>query len=258
MAYIVKATQRTDTGKGKVGRLRRNGTLPAVMYGHGEPSLMLALSTHDFDRLLDQIKGHSPIVDVEVDDRPAQKCVIKTLQRNPMTGGLLHVDFQKVHPDEKVTINVPVLVHGAAEGVKQGGMLDHVLRQVPVRAAIDAIPERFEIDVTSLKIGHSIHIKDLGRPDLEYTLPLDSPIVAVLTPRKLTEEPTAAEAAAAAEAGPAQPEVITEKKPTEEETGAEDDKEKGKDKGKTEAKGEKKEEKKGGNREEKKKKQEKK
>ena len=241
MAYIVKATQRTDTGKGKVGRLRRNGTLPAVMYGHGEPSLMLATSTHEFDRLLDQMKGHSPIVDVEVDGQPAQKCVIKTLQRNPMTGGLLHVDFQKVHPGEKVTMNVPVIIHGSAEGVKQGGMLDHVLRQVPVRAAIDAIPEHFEIDVTTLKIGHSIHISDLGRADLEFALPLDSPIVTVLIPRKLTEAPTAAEAAAAAEAGPAEPEVITEKKPTEEEA-AEAEKEKGK--GKAEAKGEKKEEKK--------------
>ena len=252
MAYTVKATERTDTGKGKVGRLRRNGTLPAVMYGHGEPSLMLALSTHEFDRLLDQVKGHSPIVDVEIDGRAAQKCVIKTLQRNPMTGGLLHVDFQKVHPGEKITMNVPVIVHGSAEGVKQGGMLDHVLRQVPVRAAIDAIPERFEIDVTNLKIGHSIHISDLGRPDLEYTLPLDSPIVAVLTPRKLTEEPTAAEAAAAAEAGPAEPEVITEKKPTEEETEGEEGK--GKGKGKAEAKGEKKEDKKEEKKDDKKKK----
>ncbi|HTW90083.1 MAG TPA: 50S ribosomal protein L25 [bacterium] len=244
MAYTVKATQRTDTGKGKVGRLRRSGTLPAVMYGHGEPSLILALSTQEFNRLLDLIQGHSPIVDVEVEGQPAQKCVIKTLQRNPITGGLLHVDFQKVHPGEKITMNVPVIVHGSADGVKQGGMLDHVLRQVPIRASIDAIPERFEIDVTNLKIGHSIHIKDLGRPDLEYTLPLDSPIVAVLTPRKLTEEPTAAEAAAAAEAGPAEPEVITEKKPTEEEAEGEDEKGKGKAKAKTEAKGEKKEEKK--------------
>jgi large subunit ribosomal protein L25 len=131
-------------------------------------------------------------------------------------------------------------------------MLDHVLRQVPVRAALDAIPERFEIDVANLKIGHSIHIKDLGRPDLEYTLPLDSPIVAVLTPRKLTEEPTAAEAAAAAEAGPAEPEVITEKKPTEEE--AEGEEGKGKSKGKAEAKGEKKEDKKEEKKDDKKKK----
>jgi valyl-tRNA synthetase len=79
----------------------------------------------------------------------------------------------------------------------------------------------------SLLSANSIHIKDLGRPDLEYALPLDSPIVAVLTPRKLTEEPTAAEAAAAAEAGPAEPEVITEKKPTEEEAEGEGEKGKG-------------------------------
>jgi len=217
MAYTVKATQRADTGKGKVGRLRRNGTLPAVVYGHGEPSMMLAIPAHDFNCLLDQIRGHSPIVDVEIDGRPAQKCVIKTLQRNPITDGLLHVDFQKVHPGEKITMNVPVIVLGSAEGVRQGGMLDHILRTVPVRAAIDAIPEHFEIDVTYLKINHSIHIADMGRADLEYALPLDSPIVTVLPPRKLTETPTAAEAAAEAEAGPAEPEVITEKKPTEEE-----------------------------------------
>ena len=254
MAYTVKATQRTDTGKGKVGRLRRSGTLPAVMYGHGEPSLMLAMSTHDFDRLLEEIRGHSPIVDVEVDGRPAQKCVIKTLQRNPMTGGLLHVDFQKVHAGEKITMNVPVIVLGSAEGVKQGGMLDHLLRQVPVRATIDTIPEHFEVEVTNLKIGHSIHISDLGRADLEFALPLDSPIVTVLIPRKIAETPTAAEAAAAAEAGPAEPEVITEKKPTEEEAGAEDEKEKGKGKGKAEAKGEKKEEKKEEKKDDKKKK----
>jgi large subunit ribosomal protein L25 len=241
MAYTVKATQRTDTGKGKVGRLRRNGSLPAVMYGHGEPSLMLAMSAHEFNRLLDHIKGHSPIVEVEVDGREAQKCVIKTLQRNPMTGNLLHVDFQKVHPGEKITMNVPVIVTGSAEGVKQGGMLDHILRTVPVHASLDAIPEHFEVDVTTLKIDHSIHIKDLGRPDLEYTLPLDSPIVTVLSPRKLTEAPTAAEAAAEAEAGPAEPEVITEKKPAEEEAAGEE--EKGKGKAKTEAKPEKKEEK---------------
>jgi large subunit ribosomal protein L25 len=239
MAYTVKATQRNETGKGKVGRLRRNGTLPAVMYGHGEPSIMLAMPAHDFDRLLDQIRGHSPIVDVEIDGRPAQKCVIKTLQRNPITGSLLHVDFQKVHPGEKITMNVPVLVIGTAEGVKQGGMLDHVLRTVPVRATIDSIPEHFEVDVTSLKINHSIHIADLGRPDLEYALPLDSPIVAVLSPRKLIEAPTAAEAAAAAETGPAEPEVITEKKTTEEETEGEEEK----GKAKAEAKSEKKEEK---------------
>jgi large subunit ribosomal protein L25 len=243
MVYTVKATSRADTGKVKSRRMRRGGTVPAVMYGHGEPSMLLALSAHEFGRLLDEIKGHSPIVDVEVDAGPATKCIIKTLQRNPIDSSLLHVDFQKVHAGEKITMNVPVIVHGVADGVKQGGgMLDHVLRAVPVRTTIDNIPEHFDIDITALKVGQSIHIADLARPDLEYTLPLDSPIVTVLLPKKLVEEPTAAEAAAAAEAGPAEPEVLKEKKPTEEEAEG-DEKGKEKDKGKAKGKEEKKEKK---------------
>jgi large subunit ribosomal protein L25 len=249
MAYIVKAAVRADTGKGKMRRMRRAGSLPAVMYGHGDPSLMLTLSAHTFDLLLEEIKGHSPIVDVEIEGQPPTKCVIKTMQRNPVTGTLLHVDFQKVHAQEKITMNVPVVLRGSAEGVKQGGMLDHVMRSVPVRASIDSIPERFEIDITTLKVGHSIHIKDLNRPDLDYTVPLDSPVVTVLSPRKLTELPTAAEAAAAAEGAPTEPEVITEKKAADEE-GAEEE-EKGKGKGGKEEKKAAKEEKKPGKEEKK-------
>ncbi|MEO0078573.1 MAG: 50S ribosomal protein L25 [candidate division WOR-3 bacterium] len=228
MAFTVKAAVRTETGKNKVRRMRRTGNLPAVMYGHGDPSLMLTLSAHAFDLLLREIKGHSPIVDVEVDGQPPIKCVIKTMQRNPITGALLHVDFQKVHPHEKITMNVPVIVKGSAEGVRQGGMLDHVMRAVPVRATIDRIPEHFEVDVTHLKIGQSIHVKDLGRPELEYGVPLDAPIVTILSPRKLTEVPTAAAVAAAAEAAPAEPEVIKEKKAAEEEETKDEEKGKAK------------------------------
>ncbi len=224
MAYTIKATVRTETGKGKVRRLRRAGNLPAVMYGHGDPSVLLTLSAHDFDLLLDDIKGHSPIVDIELSEQQVTKCVIKTMQRNPVTGALLHVDFQKVHPHEKITMNVPVIIKGSAEGVKQGGMLDHVMRVVPVRATIDRIPEHFDVDVTHLKIGQSIHVKDLGHPELEFGVSPDSPVVTVLSPRKLTVAPTAAAAAAAAEAGPAEPEVIKEKKAAEEEGAGEEGK----------------------------------
>jgi large subunit ribosomal protein L25 len=208
--------------------MRRTGSLPAVMYGHGDPSVLLTLVAHDFGQLLDEIRGHSPIVDVAVDGQPTTKCVIKTMQRNPVTGALLHVDFQKVHAHEKITMNVPVILHGSAEGVKQGGMLDHVMRAVPVRATIEAIPEHFDVDVTHLKVGQSVHVKDLGHPELEYGVPPDSPVVTVLTPRKLTEAPSAAEAAAAAETAPAEPEVIKEKKTTDEEAAGEEEKGKAK------------------------------
>ncbi len=225
MAYTIKATSRTAVGKSPVRRLRRDGALPAVLYGHGDPSILLSLNAHDFDMLLVRLRGHSPIVDLDIDGQPL-RCVIKTLQRNPITGRLLHVDFQKVHPGEKITIEVPVVLHGTPEGTKMGGILEYIRREVPVRATIDKIPEHFDADISHLGVGQSLHIADLGRPDLEYGLPLDSAIVTVLAPRKLVETTTTE--AAAAEAAPTEPEVIKEKKPAEEEAAAE---EKGKAKG---------------------------
>jgi len=221
MAYLVKATTRTETGKGTIKKMRRAGSTPAVLYGHGDPSLMLSLNTHEFNLLLDDIRGHSPIVDVELDG-DTTRCVIKTLQRNPITGGLLHVDFQKVHAHEKITMNVPVLLHGTAAGVKAGGLLDHLLREVPVRATIDKIPEHFDVDVADLELGDSVHIGDLPADDIEFTLPPESAVVTILHPRKMAVEPGAApaegEAAEGEEAAPAEgeeapaePEVIKEK-----------------------------------------------
>lgn len=196
MPFIAKATTRTDTGKSPIRKLRRNGGVPAVMYGHGDPSVLLALDAHDFEGLLEQLRGHSPLVDLEVDGTTI-RCVIKTLQRNPVSGRLLHVDFQKVHTGEKITVNVPVLLHGSAAGVKEGGLLDHLLREVPVRARIDRIPEHFDVDINGLKLGESVHLSQLQAEGLEFTLPPDSPVVTVLAPRKLGAEPAKPEAAAA-------------------------------------------------------------
>jgi len=247
MAYTIKAEPRTEIGKNRMRRLRGTGAVPAVLYGHGDPSEMLAVNAHDLDRLLDEIRGYSPIVELVVDGKPLM-CVIKTLQRDPTNDKMLHVDFQKVHPSEKITMNVPVIVSGTPEGVKSGGMLEHLLREVPVRATIDKIPQRFELDVTLLKLGQSIHISDLKAEGLDFTVPPETAVVTVLVPRKLTAAQMEAEAAAAAaaaatpgEAGaeePKEPEVIREKKPAEgeeAEAGAEG-KEKGKEKGKEEKK----------------------
>ena len=247
MAYTINATMRADTGKSRIRKMRHAGSTPAVMYGHGEPSVMLTLNTRQFARLLDEIRGHSPIVDIEIEGRTT-RCIIKTLQRNPVDSSLLHVDFQKVHADEKITVHVPVIVHGTPVGVKQGGMLDHLLREVPVRATIDRIPEHFEIDVTELSLGKSVHIADLAAEGLEFTMPPESPVVTVLVPRKLAAAAAEkAEAAAAAEAAegaePVEPEVIGEKKAEGEEEKEEEGKEKKPEK-KAEKKSDKKPEKK--------------
>ncbi len=246
MAYTIKAERRNEIGKSRMRRMRGQGTVPAVMYGHGDPSEMLAVNAHEMGRLVDEIRGSSPIVELVVDGQPLM-CVIKTLQRNPTNDQLLHIDFQKVHPTEKITMNVPVIVHGTPEGVKSGGMLEHLLREVPVRTTIDKIPQRFELDVTPLKLGQSIHISDLKTEGVDFAIPLETAVVTVLVPRKLTAAQMEAEKVAAAaaavvpgEAGaeePKQPEVIREKKPAEGEEAAAGAEEKGKDKGKEKEKG---------------------
>lgn len=243
MAYTIKAQVRTETGKGPVRRLRRNGRVPAVMYGHGDPSLLLTISAHEFSRLIESIKGHTPIVEVEIEGQGTTRCVIKTIQRNPIDDTFLHVDFQKVHPDEKITMAVPVILHGTPEGVKVGGMLEQVMREVPVRATIDKIPEHFDIDVSSLKLGQSIHVAALKREGLEFPIPLDSVIVTILTPRKLAAAVEAAAAPAEGEA-PAEPEVIREKKEAEEEAAEAEEKPKAKEEKKAEAPAQKPQEKK--------------
>lgn len=216
MAYLVKANPRTETGKSRMRRLRRAGSVPAVMYGHGEPSQMLEMNAHEFKMLLKAIRGHSPIVELELDEGRT-RCVIKTIQRNPVTDELLHVDFQKVHADEKITMHVPVLLQGTAAGVKAGGLLDHILREVPVRATIDRVPEHFVIDISELQMGQSVHIKDLPAEGVEFTLPTDSPVISILAPRKIAEPtPGVAAEAAPTEEGGKEPEVIKEKSEAEE------------------------------------------
>ncbi len=213
----IKANIRTETGKSKIRKLRRAGLLPSVMYGHGDPSVMLSISAHEFMMLLRELSGHAPIVDVVIDGAGTTRCVIKTIQRNPIDGTFLHVDFQKVHPREKITLSVPVIIHGTAEGVKQGGMLEVLLREIPVRGTIDKIPEHIDIDITHLKMGHSIHISELNYPEIEFVLPPESAIVTILTPRKLA----AAEVTAPQPEAVAEPEVIKEKKKEEVGTEAE-------------------------------------
>lgn len=238
MPYVIKATQRPETGKNRARRLRRAGNLPAVMYGHGDPSRLLALSAHDFARLVEEIKGHSPIVDLEIDGQPAIKCVIKTIQRNPTDRSFLHVDFQKVHARERITMRVPVVIEGTPEGVKSGGMLEQLMHEIEVRATIEKIPERFTVNVAALKLGQSLHVADLKVEDIEILVPPESAIATVLTPRKLQAAVEKATAPAVEGETPAEPEVITEKKPTEEEVAEE---EKGKAKGKEKGAPEKKE-----------------
>lgn len=216
MEYKLKAEARETRGKSASKKIRRQGVIPAVIYGHGDEAKHLSVSEKEFIKLLESIKGRNPIIDLSVGDEPAVKTVIKSMQRAAVTKKLLSIDFQKIHTDEKIMMQIPVVLKGTAAGIKEGGILDHQLRSIPIRGQIDKIPDHIEIDITDLKLGRSIHVSDLKLADVEFNVSIDSPIVSILTPKKVVE------VAAPVTEEITEPEVITEKKREEtEETEAE-------------------------------------
>ena len=206
------ATRRDDTGKGVARKLRADGRIPAVIYGHNREPQSLAVSARDLDRLLDHLSAGSTVIDLDVAGTTA-RTLIREIQRHPFKRQILHVDFQELVAGETVTVEVPLVVVGTAEGVRVGGgLLDQVLRQVEIECDPAAIPNHIDVDVTSLTIGHSIHVGDLVLPAGVTMLTDEEQTVVVCSAPRTEAEPAAVEEAAA----PAEPELI--RKPKDEES----------------------------------------
>ena len=218
----LSAEPREAIGKGAVGRLRRKGLVPAILYGAGNAPLPLAVAPAEVQRALRTHAAGGVLVGLrlpgETEARPA---VVRDLQFDPVRDSLMHIDFQAVRMDEEITVEVPVHVVGEAAGVKdQSGVLAILLRTVEVACLPTLIPERIDIDVSALRIHDVATITDLRLPEgVRVTMPSTQPVVTV-TP------PMAEEAVATAAAPAAEPEVVTERKPKDE------DEAKGKDEGK--------------------------
>ncbi|MCS7258550.1 MAG: 50S ribosomal protein L25 [candidate division WOR-3 bacterium] len=205
MENTIKAYKRTWIGTSACKKFRKQGIIPAVVYGHGDEAINLAVNEKEFEKFLDEIKGRNPVVDLIIDNGEVIKAVIKSIQREAMTRRLLAIDFQKIHREEKIVMHVPVVLKGTAIGIKAGGILDHHLRTIPIRGFADQLPDHIEIDVSNLKLGQTIHISDLKYENIEFVLPPETPIVSVLIPKKVAEAATVVEEIK-------EPEVITEKK----------------------------------------------
>ena len=209
----LSAEPRTALGKGAVGRLRRRGLVPAILYGAGNAPVPLAVAPVEVQRAVRAHAAGGVLVGLrlpgETEARPA---VVRDLQFHPVRDSLIHVDFQAVRMDEEITVEVPIHVVGEALGVKdQNGVLAILLRTVEVSCLPSLIPERIDIDVSALRIHDVATIADLRLPEgVRVTMPSTQPVVTVAPP--MAEEVVAAPVVAAVE-----PEVVTERKPKEEE-----------------------------------------
>jgi large subunit ribosomal protein L25 len=209
----MNAQPRTAVKHAAVKKLRATGQIPAVIYGRIAPPQNLELNAREFGDAIAHHASENILMDLAVkgDQRPQRLALVQEIQHHPLHGHILHVDFHEVAPDEKVTINVPVESTGEAVGVKTGGgVLEHVMFRLKVRALPKDLPEVITVDVTSLEIGKAIHLGDIKPPaGCEILGHKELTVLAVAAP--VTEAQEAAATAAAAEA-PAQPEMIKEKK----------------------------------------------
>ena len=220
MATVSLSAKARDTvGKGNARKLRQTGEVPAVIYGHSRDAQSLSLNSREVEKLLTQIAGTSTVVELTVDGKMA-RTLIREVQRHPFKRQVLHVDFQELVAGEKVTLSVPLRFHGTPIGVRDsGGILEEVVHEISLRVDPMTIPDHIDVDVTSLTIGHSIHISDLKLPEGAEVMDDEETTVAIVSaPRAVVEEtPVAADATAVAE-----PELIRKAKPDEE--GAEEKK----------------------------------
>ncbi|MFC1620913.1 50S ribosomal protein L25 [Candidatus Omnitrophota bacterium] len=211
---------REGTGKEINKKLRNNGLVPAVVYKKGEDTQSLKIDKKELFRTLHTEAGENVIIKLCIDDAKKKKertVIVKDIQRDPIKDVLLHVDFQEISLTDTLKVKVAIAAKGEAIGVKQdGGVLQHVLWELELECLPTSIPEKIEIDITNLKMGESIHVKDVIAP--EGVKVLDDPEGVVFS----VEHPKSVEdlVAAPAEGDLQEPEVIKEKKETPEEAEA--------------------------------------
>ncbi len=228
---VLKARPREKAGKEYAKKLRRNGFVPAVLYGPETKTLALEVETKSFLSLLRGGLGENVIVTLLLDDKKdsQRKVLVREVQRDPVTGAILHLDFHQISLTKKLTIQVPIYLVGTPVGVDDGGILQHALRDLEIECLPTAIPEKIQVDVSHLKIGDSVHVGDIKVENAEILSDSKSSIVSVVPPTVFKEPEVAAPVAEE------EPEVIGEKE--EEEAEKKEEKEEEKDK---EAKAEKK------------------
>jgi large subunit ribosomal protein L25 len=214
----LEVEKREALGKGPAKRLRAQGKIPAIIYGHGEESVLLSLDAKNLHAILHAHVGENIIFNVKIPGgKKALKAIIREVQHHPSRGDILHVDMQHISMSEKLTVQVPVVLVGSPLGVRtKGGILQHVLHELDVECLPTDIPEHIEVDVTELDVGDSIHIRDLP---LEKVKILTDPqrSVATVVPPTVIKVPVEEEELVAEEEELEEPELIEKERKEKEE-----------------------------------------
>jgi large subunit ribosomal protein L25 len=218
---VLEVEKREETGKVAAKLLRQKGLIPVVLYGKKTKTFPLKIQAATFKKVLEKGGVHKIFnLKVSTDHSSEEKtCVIQEIQKDPFGKIILHVDFHEISMQDKIKSKIPLELTGTSPGIKEGGIVDHVLWEVEVESLPLNLPEKILIDISTLTINQSLHVRDI-KP-LEGVEILNDPeeVLVVIHPPRTEEAPAAAEATLAVQpAAPTQPEVISKGKKEEEET----------------------------------------
>ena len=216
----LEVQQRNTFGKQSARDLRKEGGVPAVLYGRAQDAVSIQIDARTFRQFL-RTYGENVIINMEIGNGNTETVIIKEIQRHPVEKQkLIHADFIRISLDEPVTSPVPVVLEGTPQGIQEGGVLEFPLRQITIHCLPMQMPTDISIDVSELDIGDSIHVSDLSLDEeIEILDDLERTIATVSQPRvQLEEETTEAEdgegeeAETDAEEQPTEPEIISRRR----------------------------------------------
>jgi len=187
----LKAIIRKTTGNSPARALRREGRIPAVLYGPGTEPVLLSVSTGDFEEVLKRGNISQVLLNLIIQNGKtfSKSAVIKELQTHPVSQDFLHIDFYEIDMKRKIKVNIPVVTKGKSKGVELGGVVQIIRHELEVLCFPGEIPEEIEIDITDLDMGDSIHVEEIHlEGDMEIQAEVNYTVLTVLSPKVEEEE----------------------------------------------------------------------
>ena len=188
---VLAAQVRKSKGKGAARRLRRDNKVPAIFYGPKTEPVMLAVDYPELNRIMKHSSGDNVIIDLQFQsDHGAEtrKVMLKELLLDPIKDTCLHADFYEISMDKEITVGIPIRLINTPEGVALGGVLQHIRRELTISCLPSNLIDFFELDVESLQIGDSLHIRDIEIPEGITSLDEDHLTVAIVAAPTVVEE----------------------------------------------------------------------
>ena len=198
---VLTTTRREGRGTRAATKLRKEGQVPAVLYGHKEETVSLAIGSEEMHAV---IRHKARVVDLQTAGAPTQKALIREVQWDHLGKEILHLDFARVSAEEIIETEVPLEIRGHAAGIAAGGIVEHLVHTIRIKCPAGAIPDSIKVDITNLQVDEGVHVRDLSLPP-DVTVDADGDVLLVhVVVRAAPPEPVAE---AVAET-PTQPEVI--------------------------------------------------